>query len=93
MKNHLRFLLGFVFSMINFEFLCSQFDSEVALFIVDKAHHREGLGRALMDHFVDHAGLNNRKTVYLGTDVESCCGFSEWYGFKKHRDFHETASR
>jgi hypothetical protein len=29
MKHHLRFLLGFVYSMIKFEFFCSRFDSEV----------------------------------------------------------------
>ena len=90
MKHHLRFLFGFVYSALKFEFLCSRFDSEVTLFIVDKAHRRQGLGRALMDHFIDHARANKRKTVYLGTDVESSWGFYEHYGFEKDRDFHDN---
>jgi len=90
MKHHFRFLVGVVLSMVKFEFLCSRFDSEVKLLIVDKAYRGQGIGRTLMDHFVDHAKQNNRKTIYLGTNVESSWGFYESYGFKKYRDFHDN---
>lgn len=44
---------------------------------------RKGIGRALMDAFVQEARSRGFRRVYLGTDTELSWGFYEKYGFKR----------
>jgi len=89
-KRRFRFLFAFILSMIKVELLCSRFDGEVVLFVVDREYRGQGIGRALLDHFLKYANEEKLKTIYLSTDVESNWNFYEKYGFKKYRDFYDN---
>ncbi len=60
---------------------CSKMDSEVNLFVVDKEFRGNGIGRSLMNKFLDYAKSNKAKSVYLITDDKCNWKFYEKYGF------------
>ena len=84
-----QFLFNVALTSIKVEYLCKKFNSEVVLFVVDKEHRGKGLGRAMMDHFLEHLRRLKKHTVYLYTDVESNWKFYDIYGFRKYREFHD----
>ena len=66
-------------------------DGEVTFFVVDSAFRGRGIGKALMDRFLQHAKIEGarRMTVYT-TDPGCNWGFYERYGFKLHASFHDN---
>jgi GNAT superfamily N-acetyltransferase len=88
-KRRFRFLLAFLTTMIKVEFLCSKFDSEIVLFVVDGQYRGKGIGKALVNHFIDYAKQNKKETIYLYTDIESNWPFYEKTGFTKYKDFYD----
>ncbi len=66
-------------------------DGEVVFFVVDSEHRRRGIGKALMDRFIDQAKSSGarRVSVYT-TDPGSDWGFYERYGFKKQAAFRDN---
>jgi ribosomal protein S18 acetylase RimI-like enzyme len=85
-----RFMVGFALTLIKVELLCLPFDSEVELFVVDAEHQGRGLGRSLLDHFVEHLRRKGKRTVYLYTNMFCNWTFYEKYGFIKHREFYDN---
>jgi len=66
-------------------------DGEVVFFAVDADYRRQGIGRALMDRFIERARTSGarRISVYT-TDPGSDWGFYERYGFTKHSSFKDS---
>lgn len=67
-------------------------DAVVVLFVVDAEHRGKGIGRALMDRFVNTAKNGGAQTIALHTDQLSSWQFYEKYGFTRHRTFTEVLS-
>lgn len=89
-ERRFRFLASFVLTLLKVELLCLRFDSEVELFVVDSEYRGRGIGRSLIDHFVEHLREENKRTVYLYTNMVSNWGFYERYGFIKYREFYDN---
>jgi ribosomal protein S18 acetylase RimI-like enzyme len=89
-ERRFRFLTSFVLTLLKVEWLCFRFDSEVELFVVDAAYRGQGIGRSLVDHFVEHLRDANKRTLYLYTNMVSNWRFYEKYGFIKHGEFHDN---
>ena len=89
-ERRFRFLASFVLTLLKVEWLCRRFDSEVELFVVDAAHRGQGIGRSLVDHFVEHLRDTNKRTLYLYTNMVSNWRFYERYGFLKDREFYDN---
>ncbi len=89
-KRRFRFLVSFVLTLLKVELLCLRFDSEVELFVVDADYRGRGIGRSLVDHFVKHLREENKRTVYLYTNLLSNWRFYEKYGFIKYREFYDN---
>ena len=88
-KGRLGYLNSMMKTNAQVESICRDFDSEVMLFIVDSNFRGKGIGRELMNHLVDYARNNGKKSVYLYTDIRSNRKFYEIYGFTKLADFHD----
>lgn len=86
-KRRAGFLFNFMLTLIKVELLCRHFDCEVVLFAVDSKYRGSGIGKTLLNRFIDSITGSNQKTVYLYTDIESNWSFYEHYGFKKYKDF------
>lgn len=69
---------------------CSEADGEVTFFAVDESYRRKGIGKALMDRFVDYAKNKGvkRLAVYT-TDPGSDWPFYERYGFRRCGSFKD----
>ena len=89
-KRRIRFLVSFVLTLLKVEWLCLRFDSEVELFVVDAEHRGRGIGRSLLDHFVEHLREEDKRTVYLYTNMFCNWGFYDKYGFIEYRKFHDN---
>jgi GNAT superfamily N-acetyltransferase len=65
-------------------------DGEVVFFAVEAAHRRKGIGKSLMDRFIEQAKERDaeRISVYT-TDPGSDWEFYDRYGFKKHGSFRD----
>ena len=85
-----RLLLSLIISAVKVEILCTHFDGEVLLFVVDEAYRSRGIGRTMLGRFLDYASQEGLSTVYLSTDTESNWRFYEKYGFTKYRDFYDN---
>lgn len=55
--------------------------------LTSMAGYRGGVGRALVDAFVERASEAGFKRVDVGTDTEMAWGFYERYGFNRVREF------
>lgn len=65
-------------------------DGEVILFVVDCKYRGKGIGRMLMDRFLDVAKRKNAKIITLCTEQKTCnWKFYEIYGFKRYRTFYD----
>ena len=89
-ERRFRFLVSFVLTLLKVELLCLRFDSEVELFVVDTEYRGQGIGRSLVDRFVEHLREENKRTLYLYTNMVSNWKFYERYGFIKHREFYDN---
>jgi len=89
-KRRFRLLATFALTLLKVEVICRRLDCEVELFVVDAAYRGQGLGRALLDRFVDHLRDQNKRTLYLYTNMVSNWRFYEKYGFIKYRDFYDN---
>jgi len=89
-ERRLRFFASFVLTLLKVEWLCLRFDSEVESFVVDAAYRGQGIGRSLVDHFVEHLRKANKRTLYLYTNMVSNWKFYEKYGFLKDREFYDN---
>lgn len=59
----------------------NKFDSNIELFILKEELRGMGLGRALMDDYMDYCARQNLNSVHLCTDKTSNYKFYEKYGF------------
>ncbi|KNF07730.1 acetyltransferase [Gottschalkia purinilytica] len=66
--------------------LKKMFDGEITLFVVDSRCRGKGIGKSLMNNFIDICRDKNLKKTYLFTDTECNYGFYEAYGFKRIRE-------
>lgn len=73
-------MASFALTLLKVELICRRLDSEVQLFVVDAAYRGQGLGRSLLGRFVDHLRAENKRTVYLYTNMVSNWRFYEKYG-------------
>lgn len=71
--------------------LCKEMDGEVVLFVVDPDCQGRGVGRTLMDRYLEYARSRGAKTVSLSTDIESNWRFYEIYGFKLYARFEDDS--
>lgn len=63
------------------------FDGEVNLFIVTSELQGRGLGKLLMDRYVDFCRFHNLNNVFLWTDMNCNYKFYTKYGFSLHKRF------
>jgi len=65
-------------------------DGEVTLFVVDSKYRGKGIGRILMDRFLDAAKKKNAKVIVVNTGQRLAnWKFYEIYGFKRYGAFHD----
>ena len=65
----------------------SRFDGEVNLFIVSQAYQGQGLGKQLMDRYLNFCRSNKLRSVFLWTDEDCNHAFYSRYGFSLHKRF------
>ncbi|AYV23093.1 N-acetyltransferase [Vibrio mediterranei] len=63
------------------------FGGEVNLFIVSETYRGQGLGKQLMDRYLNFCRFNKVKSVFLWTDEDCNHGFYSRYGFSLHKRF------
>ncbi len=89
-RRRIRLIFSNIYSFIKSALLCSRFEGEVVLFAVSPEFQGRGIGRALLDRFMEHTRKKDLKTVSLSTDIESNWRFYEKYGFIKYRDYTDN---
>ncbi len=62
-------------------------EAQVLLFAVAPKYHGTGIGRALMDRFVNHARMYRVRSVSVPTDETASFGFYERYGFARWAEY------
>lgn len=68
-------------------------DAEVMLFLVESGQRRKGIGRMLMDRFVEKAKRADSKRISVyADDLASNWRFYENYGFRRAGEFHDNWS-
>lgn len=67
-----------------------RYDGEVVLFIVSSHQQGKGLGKTLINRFLEHCRSKNLNRIYLYTDTECNYGFYDACGFKKAAAFEGT---
>ena len=70
-----------------------QSDSEITLLAVDSAARGKGLGRQLMDDYLDLCRSLSKSRVTVETDLHSNFGFYEHYGFVRVATFDSPMTR
>jgi ribosomal protein S18 acetylase RimI-like enzyme len=66
-------------------------DGEVMLFVVDGKFQGRGIGRSLMDRFLQRARKSNSKRITVSTNDIGCnWGFYDKYGFKLQGSFRDS---
>jgi len=66
-------------------------DGEVMLFVVDGRFQGRGIGKALMDRFLQQARKANSKRITVSTNDIGCnWGFYDKYGFKLQGSFRDS---
>ncbi len=66
------------------------YESSVQLFIVSEKARGQGLGKKLMNNFIDVCKKKNIKNTYLLTDRGCTYQFYDKYGFEKIVDIHSN---
>lgn len=89
-RRRVRLILANVYSMAKTAFLCSRFDGEVLLFVVGPEYQGHGIGRALLNRFMEYSRSKGAGSICLTTDLESNWKFYERYGFKKYREYTDN---
>ena len=64
-------------------------DGEVCLFVVDSKHRGFGIGKKLMDRFLEHCKTNHAELVILKTDESCNYGFYDNYGFRRVKTYYD----
>lgn len=64
-------------------------DGEVTLFVVDSKYRGKGIGRMLMDRFIDTVKSKNARVITVYTEQGSNWKFYEIYGFRKYSTFYD----
>jgi ribosomal protein S18 acetylase RimI-like enzyme len=64
-------------------------DGEVVLFVVDSKYRGRGIGKVLMDRFMETAKNKNANVISVYTNTEANWRFYEKYGFKKYSAFYD----
>jgi ribosomal protein S18 acetylase RimI-like enzyme len=67
-------------------------DAEVTLFVVDSKYRGRGIGKALMDRFIDTAREKGVRVIMLYTGPMNNWRFYERYGFKRCGTFDDDLS-
>ncbi len=68
------------------------FSGEVNLFIVSNELQGQGLGRKLMDRYIEFCRNNQLESVFLWTDEDCNHSFYSRYGFSLHKRFNTYTS-
>ena len=64
------------------------YDQEISLFFIDQSCRGQGLGKKLMNNYIDYCKQNNVSSVILLTDAGCNYGFYDNYGFKRINEIH-----
>jgi ribosomal protein S18 acetylase RimI-like enzyme len=86
-KKSFRFLCAFILSEIKVKILCSRFDGEVILFIVDKEYQGRGIGRKLLTNFLNYARNKSLKTFIYILILKVAGKFKKIMGSRNYETF------
>ena len=64
------------------------YDSEITLFFVSDELRGQGVGRQLMERYLQCCQAQGVKEIFLTTDLACNVGFYDHYGFKLEKAFH-----
>ena len=67
-----------------------EYDNEIKLFFVAEKSRGTGLGKTLMNRYVEHCRINNIKSIILITDEGCNYGFYEYYGYERVNQIHSS---
>lgn len=89
----LRFMASFMMTELKLRLNDPHTDAEISMLIVGEAHRGRGVGKQLVDRFIDGAKKLGAKSVSLYTDDQtSNWKFYEIYGFKRVAKFYDNGS-
>jgi len=87
------FLWNFIMTELKLLIGRPEADAEIMLLVLDEKHRGKGIGREMVDRFVNAARKAGAKKVSVYTDDQaSNWRFYERYGFRKGRVFHDNWS-
>ena len=89
----IRFMLGFFITELKLLVNRPGTDAEISMLIVGQAHRGRGLGKELVDRFIEAAKKQGARSISLYTDDQtSNWRFYEAYGFRQVAKFHDNGS-
>ncbi|GMQ57452.1 hypothetical protein AN1V17_18470 [Vallitalea sediminicola] len=68
----------------------NRYDNEITLFFVDENTRGNGLGKKLMNRYINYCKNRSIKNIILMTDAGCNYGFYEHYGFKRINAVHSN---
>lgn len=80
-------LNAFAMHAKNREKLVKRTQSEITLFVVDKAFQGQGIGQALWKNFLSYCQTDSNKTILVETNTAGAATFYEHIGFKLVGEF------
>ena len=89
----IRFLVSFMMTELKLQINKPGSDAEITMLIVQEGHRGKGLGKQLVDRFIEGARKQGARSVSLYTDDQtSNWKFYEILGFKQVAKFYDNGS-
>jgi len=85
-----KFLYSLIISEMKYLTNRLSSDAEVEMFIVDSEYRRKGIGKKLMNSFVEAAKNADIKVITVYSETNSIWQFYEKYGFRKVATFYDN---